>query len=438
MEENTILLIYLSRAAFLMANILLMYVFLTPKRSWRFQMTAYIVTFIMAQIFREVLRPLINNPFLLGYCIGIFYLIPTVLNFKETLYAKFFVFFMSYSLTQFIALILMFLEQLIFHRIVGGLVLIGMLLELTSLPLIKKYISPHIRNITAIIQHRIFSSILFPLLVFVELTFYGVQRAELITNIIPVIVSTLLIVFTYYLMAAAIYQTRRNQEVEKQLALQREHYRNLNDSIHAMKIFRHDLHHHLVTCLEFLKKDNPAAAKEYLSHLCHHFHETTIPKICNNQSADAIISHYLKLAKQQDITVEMHLDLPEDLGIDDQDLCVILGNCLENAVEACAKVPAQRQRRINIKTAVSKGHLIIKIANSYDGLIRRQGEHFDSTKNGDEHGIGLSSIKALVAKYHGYCSIQCEEQQFKIEIALKLPEMAGDVDIGNKDLLKGQ
>jgi len=91
-EENTILLIYLSRAAFLMANILLMYVFLTPKRSWRFQMTAYIVTFIMAQIFREVLRPLINNPFLLGYCIGIFYLIPTVLNFKETLYAKFFVF----------------------------------------------------------------------------------------------------------------------------------------------------------------------------------------------------------------------------------------------------------------------------------------------------------------------------------------------------------
>jgi len=184
-EGNVILSIYLSRAAFLMANILLMYVFLTPKRSWRFQITVYIATFIMAQIFREVLRPLISNPFLLGYCIGVFYLIPTVLIFKETIYTKFFVFFMSYSLTQFIALILMFLEQLIFHRIVGRVVLIGMLLELTSLPLIKKYISPHVRDISDIIQHRIFSAVFFPLLSFMELAFYGVQRTELIANIIP-------------------------------------------------------------------------------------------------------------------------------------------------------------------------------------------------------------------------------------------------------------
>lgn len=235
MEENIIFSIYLSRAAFLMANILLMYVFLTSKRSLGFQITTYIATFIMAQFFREVLRPLIIDPFLLGYCIGLFYLIPTVLIFKETIYAKFFVFFMSYSLTQFIAVILIFLEQIIFHRIVGGLVLTGLLLELASLPLIKKYISPHVRNITDIIQHRFFSAILFPLLSFTELAFYAVQRTELLINIIPVIVSALLILFTYYLMAVAINQTKRSQEAEKQLALQREHYRNLNDSINTAK-----------------------------------------------------------------------------------------------------------------------------------------------------------------------------------------------------------
>ena len=424
MEGNVILSIYLSRAAFLMANILLMYVFLTPKRSWRFQITVYIATFIMAQIFREVLRPLISNPFLLGYCIGVFYLIPTVLIFKETIYTKFFVFFMSYSLTQFIALILMFLEQLIFHRIVGRVVLIGMLLELTSLPLIKKYISPHVRDISDIIQHRIFSAVFFPLLSFMELAFYGVQRTELIANIIPVIVSTLLILFTYYLMAAAIHQTKRTQEAEKQLALQREHYRNLNDSINTAKIIRHDLHHHLVTCLEFLKKSNPDAAEHYLSQLCNTFEETTISKVCSNQSADALICHYLKLAKQQEIAVNTDLYLPEDLEIDDQDLCVILGNCLDNAIEACMKLPDKQLRKINLKATISKGHLIINIENTFNGLVRHEGGRYVSTKSGGDHGIGLSSVKALTAKYHGHCSVSCDEQRFKVAIALRLPESA--------------
>lgn len=424
MQESIVL---ISRGIFFITNILLLYIFLTPRRPFWFQMTALSVTWITINYFlRDMLQAIIPDPFLVGYLVGSLYIIPCALIFKETINAKLFVFFMIFSLSQFNFLIFLFLEQLVFNHFVGSLVLTGLLLEAASLPLIKRYVSPHVSNIIAIIDQRNFSFTYFPLLSFVLLAFYGVQRTYLLSNFIPLVVSTLLILFTYYLIATAIYQTRRNQETEKQLALQREHYRNLNNSINAMKIIRHDLRHHLVTCLEFLIKKNSVAAEAYLSQLCNHYDDMTIPKVCSNQFADALISHYLKVAKEQGVTVNTNLHLPDNLGIDDQDLCVILGNCLENAIEACSKIPQNQLRYIDIKTTITKNHLVIKIANSFCGSAIRQGDSFVSSKNGDSHGMGLSSVKALTSKYHGYCSINCEQQVFKVAVSLKLPETVAE------------
>jgi len=418
--------VFASRAIFLITNILLLYIFLTPRRPFWFQITAFSVTWITIFFLRDILQSVIPDPYLVGYILGSLYMIPCALIFKETINAKLFVFFMSFSLSQSNFLIFLFLEQLIFNHFVGGLVLTGLMLEAASLPLIKRYVSPHVRNIIAIIDQRNFAFTCFPLLSFVLLAYYGVQRTYLLSNFIPLVVSTLLILFTYYLIATAIYQTIRNQQAEKQLAVQREHYRNLNDSINAMKTMRHDLRHHLVTCLEFLVKKNSAAAENYLGQLCKNYDDIAIPKVCSNQFADALISHYLKAAQEQGVTVNTNLHLPYNLGIDDQDLCVILGNCLENAVEACSKIPQDQVRYIDIKTTIAKNHLVIKIANSFCGSVIRQGENYVSSKDGDDHGIGLASVKALTAKYHGYCSISCEQQVFKVAVSLKLPETVAE------------
>lgn len=423
MQENIVL---VSRGIFLITNILLLYLFLTPRRPFWFQMTALSVTWITIYFLRGVFQSIIPDPFLVGYIVGSLYTIPCALIFEETIHAKLFVFFMIFSLSQFNFLIFLFLEQLVFKHFVGSFILIGLIIEAASLPLIKKYVSPHIRNIIAIIDQRHFAFTCFPLLSFVLLAFYGVQRTYLLSNFIPLVVSALLILFTYYLIATAIYQTMHNQQAEKQLALQREHYRNLNDSINAIKTMRHNLRHHLVTCLEFLMKKNSAAAEHYLRRLCNRYDDIAFPKVCSNPFADALISHYLRVAQKQGIAVNTNLHLPANLGIDDQDLCVILGNCLENAIEACSKIPPDQLRYIDIKTAISKNHLIIKIVNPFCGSAIRQGDNFVSSKDGDEHGLGLSSVKALTSKYHGYCSINCEEQVFKVAVSLKLPETVAE------------
>ncbi len=423
MQESIVL---ISRGIFFITNILLLYIFLTPRRPVWFQLTALSVTWITIYFLRDILQSIIPDPFLLGYLLGSLYMIPCALIFKETINSKLFVFFMIFSLSQFNFLIFSFLEQLVFNYYVGSLVLTGLMLEAASLPLIKKYVSPHVSNIIAIIDQRNFSFTYFPLLSFVLLAFYGVQRTYLLSNFIPLVVNTVLILFTYYLISTAIYQTNRSQQMEKQLALQREHYRSLNDSINAMKTIRHDLRHHLVTCLEFLVKKNSAAAEVYLSQLCNHYDDIAFPKVCSNQFADALISHYLKVAQEQGITVNTNLYLPNNVGIDDQDLCVILGNCLENAIEACSKLPQDQLRYIDIKTTIAKNHLVIKIANSFCGSVIRQGDHFISSKDGADHGLGLASVKALTAKYHGYCSIHCEQQVFKVAVSLKLPETVAE------------
>ncbi|MDR3590861.1 MAG: GHKL domain-containing protein [Negativicutes bacterium] len=424
MSESTLVIFNISRAVFWAACILLDYSFLTPKRPVWFQVIAFGSTWIAAYLLRVLLTPTGLDPFLIGYMLTLLYLVPIVLVFKETIQAKFFVLFMVTSLSQFNFLICLFIELIVFKHMVGGIILAGQLVELVSVPLIRKHITPHIKNILEIINHQNPIFTLFPFLSFILLAVYGVQRSYLSSIFIPLVLSTIIISIAYYLIAISIDRTKRQQQLHQQLALQRDHYRNINDSIITAKTARHDLRHHLVTISEILGKNDVPAAQEYLNRLCSSYDDSSIPSVCRNQSADAVICHYLKLARQQGITVETKLHIPDELGIDALDLCVIIGNCLENALEACGKINATEPRFIEISATIAKGHLIIKIANSFNGLVQSQDDGFFSSKADAGHGIGLASVKTLTAKYQGHCMISFDQQVFKVSVSLQLPEAA--------------
>jgi len=431
MSDSTLILFNVSRAIFFISNILLTYSFLTPKRPVWFQIIAYAGTWVAQYLVRVLLTPTGLDTFLIGYMLTILYFVPIVLVFKETLNAKFFVLFMVTSLSQFNFLICLFVEQLVFGHMVGGLILAGQVLELASMPLIRRNITPHVKNILEIIgqQNPIFT--LFPFLSFLLLAFYGIQRTYLLSIFIPLVLSTIIISIAYYLIALSIDRTKRHQLLEKQLDLQRDHYSNLSDSITAARASRHDLRHHLVTISEFLGKKEAAAAHEYLNRLCNHYDDSHIPTVCHNQSADALICHYLKLARQQGINVDVKLHIPDNLGIDNLDLCVIIGNCLENAIEACSKINGTEPCFIDINASISKGYLVIKITNAFQGIVQPQDDGFVSSKRSAGSGLGLSSVKTLAAKYHGQCFISFDQHVFKVSISLKLPETVAAQDFIN-------
>lgn len=214
MSETALILFHISRVAFAISNILLFNAFLTPKRPLWFQTIAFVGTAVIHLFLRSLLTPMGLDPFLIGYILALLYLVPVSLVFKETIHTKFFVVFMAVSLSQFNFLFFLFLEQLIFGHMVSSLILIGQLLELASIPLIRRYITPHIKNILEVINHqnRIFT--LFPFFSYLLLAFYGIQRKYLLSVFIPLVLSTIIIFFSYYLIAISIDQTKRHKQLE--------------------------------------------------------------------------------------------------------------------------------------------------------------------------------------------------------------------------------
>ena len=191
-----------------------MYSLLTAKRSLTFQISIWGGTIGFHFLMQNLLRPLGLDPFLIGYVLALLYMVPIYFIFKETLQVKFFVVFLALSLTQFNVLFFLFLEQLLFSRLVGGLVFSGQLALLLSLPKITKHIAPHIKNILEVIDQHNFGFSLLPFFSFMLLAFYGVQRKYLLSIFIPLLLSTVIIFFSYYLLAIVIAQVKRQKQLE--------------------------------------------------------------------------------------------------------------------------------------------------------------------------------------------------------------------------------
>ncbi len=198
---------------YLVENIILLYVFLTPGRSRAFQAAAFGITAIAAFLPYFVGRVFEAYP-IARYLLGCLYLAPCVLIFKESIRAKIFVFFMNYSITQFIYLLSLYLDRLISPPVQQLCVMLGLLAELAALPLAFRYLRKPVRSIIGIIDSQRPSFTAFPILSFILLAYYGLHEFEAL-SIIPILLSIALIVFTYYLISVSISTARRQIELER-------------------------------------------------------------------------------------------------------------------------------------------------------------------------------------------------------------------------------
>lgn len=214
MHDAAYIIQYTGRSLFLIINIVLLYIFLTPVRSRAFQAFAFISTWISIYLMRMMLSQYNIDPLLDSYIMGSLYFIPCLILFKETLQAKFFVFYMIYSLTQFIYLVFIYVDRFLDPSIPETYVVAGLFLELATLPLINRYLKEPIRDILEIINQHNPVFTLFPILSFLLFAAYGLQRGYTLSAFITLVLSTTLIFVSYYLIAITIIGTRLHQELE--------------------------------------------------------------------------------------------------------------------------------------------------------------------------------------------------------------------------------
>ncbi len=186
--------------------------------------------------------------------------------------------------------------------------------------------------------------------------------------------------------------------LENSLAEQKKYNTMITRNEEITRKQRHDLRHQLVVIKELAGDTNPTLT-EYLDSLIH-----SIPhapkKYCENKAVNSIISHYGAICANESIALETKLNVPEsEDSVLDNDLCLVFGNMIENAIEACRRLDNDGCF-IRLSADIRYKTLIITMDNSFDGHFKiRDGKYISSKRN--DFGIGLSSIQSVAQKYGG-------------------------------------
>ena len=186
----------------------------------------------------------------------------------------------------------------------------------------------------------------------------------------------------------------------------------------AMRGWRHDYHNHLQTLKAKLDMGQGEGARAYLDRLEEDLDGIRALAETGNVSVDAILNAKLSLVLKKEIELNFKAQVPQALTVSDIDLCVILGNLIDNAVESCERVEEDR-RFLRLYIGVLKKQLYLSITNATAETVRKIDAAYISAKRGN-HGHGLKRIDRVVEKYGGYVNRQNEPGVFATEILLPL------------------
>ena len=203
----------------------------------------------------------------------------------------------------------------------------------------------------------------------------------------------------------------------QQLKLQVGYYQTMERQYRELRGIRHDLKNHILSLSSLLRERRIAEAREYLQQLSDQGDLTEGKIRTGNQVADAILDAKYQEAMLWGIDFQCNLKLPEGHRINDFDLCIILGNAVDNALEACRAIETPgRHKYVYIQSAIINRYFVLEVKNSM-GQQSVITQSLKSTKQTRQwHGIGLANLEAAVEKYQGVMELTAESYTFCLSI----------------------
>ncbi len=185
-----------------------------------------------------------------------------------------------------------------------------------------------------------------------------------------------------------------------------------------MRGWRHDYHNHLQVIKAQLALNNLEETLRYLDELEHDLDRVDTYVKSGNLMVDAILNSKLSLAEQKEIAVNCKAVLPQTLSVEDVDMCVILGNLLDNALEACGQIPKE-QRFLRIYIHVNKSQFYLSVQNAAKEELDFNERNYITNKRGS-HGFGMRRVRTAVEKYEGFLHLANEPGIFAAEVTMPL------------------
>lgn len=237
-----------------------------------------------------------------------------------------------------------------------------------------------------------------------------------------IVLSSALLVFmfcfnaVFLLMATSLNRNAKLQQENQFLSMQQQRYENLRTAIEEARQARHDMRHQFNQISALAEAGDLENLKSYLAKTV-----SRIPNLdmcfCENRAADSVVGYYCAMAKRDEIPFRARLDLPETLPVDEIDMCLVLSNLLENALEASLRT-APGRRKIEITACVHADRiLLIEVENAFDGEINEKNGVFRSSKR-RENGIGIQSVARIAEKTGGTSTFTHQNGTFSAKVML--------------------
>lgn len=229
------------------------------------------------------------------------------------------------------------------------------------------------------------------------------------------------VVFNIYIqLSENLELQRKNAIYEKEFQLLERHMHEKESMMQEIRVKRHDLKHQMLKLLTLLQKGEYGKLESDMKQMAE-LESLNGLLVVNTQNSiiDSFVNNQYAVAKEKGIDFRVKIDVPAELPFAGEDLCVILGNALDNAIEACERGQVSKPW-ISIKLIYDGANLLMTLENSFDGMIRKnkKGMQISRKANSQQHGIGTYSIQRVVQKYHGYYHVEVMEKEYHLEIIL--------------------
>ncbi len=204
-------------------------------------------------------------------------------------------------------------------------------------------------------------------------------------------------------------------EQTKVLLEQREkQYVTIAENIDKIKYLRHEMRHHMVLIQGYVKDKNYDELERFIDKINESIDSASREVFCQDYASNLIITYYKSIMDNEGIRFECNANIPQDVIENNMTKCVILGNILENAIEACRRLDRGTDRFINLEVKSKGNSLIIKAENTFDGIVKEENGILLTRKNeANAQGLGLKHIQNSAKLLNGFSSYEYEGNIFR-------------------------
>lgn len=250
----------------------------------------------------------------------------------------------------------------------------------------------------------------------------GRVRATILTFLLLAPGAFLLLYHSMWRVAVNLTENSNLRESNELMLLEQKRYEELRSYMDETRTLRHDFRQHLLVINDYVKSGENEKLSEYISQFTKTLSEHR-SVVAANPALDAVASHYDSLAKSKDCYIKWLIELPYKLPVAETDFITVFGNLVENAIIAVEKLP-QDKRVIHVNAKMLSDEMLgMSVKNPYEGTIKLNKKGLPrSGKAG--HGIGLSSVQAVVNRYDGSLEINADDNMFTAGVLMYTSEIS--------------